>query len=48
MSDIELLKDALEDLEWARAMLKADGDTWHECLNETFASLTQRLENEDG
>jgi hypothetical protein len=45
MTDLELLAKALEDLEWARSMLKADGDTWHECLDDSIAAITKRLES---
>ena len=47
MTDRELLEMALDDLDWAKMMLKIDGSDSHECLDETIAAINQRLENKD-
>lgn len=44
MTDIELLERALEDLEWAKLMLKLDGGDAHECLDESIAAIKARLD----
>lgn len=43
MTDIELLERALEDLEWAKLMLKLDGGDAHECLDASIAAIKARL-----
>lgn len=48
MTDIDLLKLALEDLEWARIILGIDTDLCGaECLDDVIAKIKARLENED-
>lgn len=44
-TDRELLEMALDDLDWAQAMLRLDGTDSHECLDETIAAIKRRLEN---
>ena len=47
-TDRELLEMALDDLDWAKAMLKLDGTDSHECVDDVIAAITKRLENKDG
>jgi len=47
MTDIKLLEMALEDLEWAKTMLKLDGDTAHECLDDSISAIKARLSIEN-
>jgi len=47
MTDRELLKLALDRLELAKFMIKMDGTSSHEFLDETIAIIKQRLENKD-
>ncbi len=47
MTDKELLQKALEDLKWAKVMLRMDGGTAHEELDETIAAIELRLEMDD-
>lgn len=47
MTDIELFQKALEDLEWAKSMIRLDGGDAHACLDESIAAIKSRLENED-
>ena len=47
MTDRELLEMALEDLDWAKAMLTLDGTDSHECLDESINAIKQRLEKID-
>ena len=47
MTDRELLELALEDLEWAKMIIKIDGTNTHEFLDGTIDIINQRLENKD-
>jgi len=47
MTDRELLELALEDLEWAKMIIKIDGSDIHEFLDDTIATITKRLETKD-
>ena len=46
-TDRELFEMALDDLDWAKAMLELDGTDSHECLDDVIAAIKQRLENND-
>ena len=44
-TDRELFEMALDDLDWAKSMLKLDGTDSHECLDDIITKIKQRLEN---